>query len=63
SDVEKIMEETNTGNYFNYNDYDSLKRIILVHYKSFQNNSLQSHPIGLQKYHRKALTKSLANLL
>lgn len=63
SDVEKILKETNTGHYFNYSDYDSLKRIILEHYKSFQNNTLQVHPIGLQKYHRKALTKSLSNLL
>ena len=63
SDVEKIIKETNTGDYFNYSDYESLKRIILEHYKAFQNKTLQSHPIGLQKYHRKALTKSLANLL
>ena len=63
SDVEKIIKETNTGHYFNYADYDSLKRIILEHYKAFQNKTWQSHPIGLQKYHRKALTKSLANLL
>ena len=63
SDVEKIIKETNTGDYFNYSGYESLKRIILEHYKAFQNKTLQSHPIGLQKYHRKALTKSLANLL
>lgn len=63
SDVEKIIKETNTGHYFNYADYESLKRIILEHYKAFHNKTLQSHPIGLQKYHRKALTKSLANLL
>ena len=63
SDVEKIIKETNTGNYFNYSDYESLKRIILEHYKAFQNKTLRSHPIGLQVYHRKALTKSLANLL
>jgi len=63
SDVEKIIKETNTGHYFNYSDFESLKRIILEHYMAFQNHTLQSHPIGLQKYHRKALTKSLANLL
>jgi len=63
SDVDKIIKETNTGHYFNYSDYESLKIIILEHYKAFQNKTLQSHPIGLQKYHRKALTKSLANLL
>jgi glycosyltransferase involved in cell wall biosynthesis len=63
SDVEKIIKETNSGNYFNYSDYESLKRIILEHYKAYQNNTLQTHPIGLQKYHRKALTQSLVNLL
>ncbi|MEP5341530.1 MAG: glycosyltransferase family 4 protein [Algibacter sp.] len=63
SDVEKIIKETNTGNCFYYEDYESLKSIILTHYKEFQNNTLQSHPIGLQKYHRKALTQSLSKLL
>jgi glycosyltransferase involved in cell wall biosynthesis len=63
ADVEKIIKETNTGHYFNYTDDESLKKIILEHYKAFQNSTLQSHPIGLRKYHRKSLTKSLANLL
>ena len=63
SDVEKIIKETNTGNYFSYSDSESLKRIILEHYKAYQNKTLQSHAVGLRKYHRKALTESLANLL
>ena len=63
SDVKKIIKETNTGNYFNYSDYELLKRIILDHYKAYQKKTLQSHPIGLQKYHRKALTKSLSKIL
>ncbi|MEL0456441.1 glycosyltransferase family 4 protein [Flavobacteriaceae bacterium SZ-1-7] len=63
SDVERIIKETNTGNYFYYSNHDSLKRIILEHYKAYKDNTLQSHPIGLQKYHRKALTQSLAKLL
>lgn len=63
SDVEKIIKETNTGNYFGHDDYKSLKNTILEHYKSFKNNALQSYPIGLQKYHRKTLTQSLSKLL
>lgn len=63
SDVEKIIKETNTGTYFNYNDYESLKRTILGYYKSFQNKNLQSHAIGLQKYSRKKLTQQLAELI
>lgn len=63
TDVEKILKETNTGNYFNYDDYESLKRIILEHYKAFQNGILQTHPMGLQRYHRKALAQSLSKIL
>ncbi|MCR8668114.1 glycosyltransferase family 4 protein [Aestuariibaculum sp. M13] len=63
SDVETIIKETNTGNYFYYNSYSSLKSVILEHYKAFKNNELQVHAIGLQKYSRKALTKSLSNLI
>ncbi|WMI64728.1 glycosyltransferase family 4 protein [Aestuariibaculum sp. YM273] len=63
SDVEKILKETNTGNYFYYNNYNSLKSVILEHYQAFKNNELQVHAIGLQKYSRKALTKSLSKLI
>ncbi|WP_372756446.1 glycosyltransferase family 4 protein [Mariniflexile sp.] len=63
SDVEKIIKETNTGSYFNYHSYDTLKKTILEHYKAFQNNTLQVHPIGLQKYSRKALTEVLSKLI
>ncbi|WP_298534041.1 glycosyltransferase family 4 protein [uncultured Algibacter sp.] len=63
TDVENILIETNTGNYFNYDDYESLKSTILEHYKAFKSGNLQAYPIGLQKYHRKALTKSLSKLL
>jgi hypothetical protein len=63
SDVETILNETNTGNYFYYNDYENLKLTILNHYKRFQDKTLQSYPIGLQKYSRKSLTKQLADLI
>jgi hypothetical protein len=63
SDVETILNETNTGNYFYYNDYENLKLTILNHYKKFQDKTLQSYPIGLQKYSRKSLTKQLADLI
>lgn len=63
SDVKKIIKETNTGTYFNYNDYESLKTTILEYYKAFQNSNLQSHPIGLQKFSRKKLTRQLAELI
>ncbi|WP_035483092.1 glycosyltransferase [Gaetbulibacter saemankumensis] len=63
SDVEIIIQQTNTGKYFYYDDYDSLKSIILEHYESYKNNNLQVHPIGLQKYSRKNLTETLSKLI
>ena len=63
SDVENIIKETNTGNYFYYTDYKSLKSTILAHYKSYQNKNLEVHAIGLQKYSRKNLTSKLASVL
>ncbi len=63
SDVEKIITDTNTGNYFYYSDYDRLKSVLLNQFNAFQENTLQSHPIGLQKYSRRALTSKLAELI
>ncbi|XCF05142.1 glycosyltransferase family 4 protein [Tamlana crocina] len=63
SDVEKIIRETNTGQYFYYSDYGSLKNTILQYYDAYKNKGIQSYPIGLQKYHREALTQSLSKLL
>ncbi|WAC02576.1 glycosyltransferase family 4 protein [Lacinutrix neustonica] len=63
TDVEKIIKETNTGHYFNYDSTTELKHHILVHFKSFQKNTLKTNPIGLQKYSRKNLTQTLAQLI
>ncbi|MCL5128430.1 glycosyltransferase family 4 protein [Algibacter sp. L4_22] len=63
TDVESIIKETNTGNYFYYTDYKSLKSTIFAYYKSYQNKSLQMHAIGLQKYSRKNLTSKLVSVL
>lgn len=63
SDVEVIIKDTNTGKYFSYNDYDALKSTILNYFSVYKKGELQSHPIGLQKYSRRNLTKTLANLI
>jgi len=63
SDVAQIIKTTNTGAYFNYQEYDSLKRKILEYFDAFRLGNLQSHGIGIQKYSRKELTKQLATLL
>ncbi len=63
ADVASIIKETNTGQFFNYNDYDALKTRIKQHFLEFNNNDLKTNPIGLQRYSRKQLTKNLAELI
>lgn len=63
SDVEKIIKETNTGNYLYYDDYEILKQAILDKYEAYKKGELKSFPIGLQKYSRKHLTEKLSKLL
>ena len=63
SDVENIIKSTNTGHYFSYKDYDALEQTLLDYFEAYRKGSLQVHPIGLQQYHRKSLTKKLADLI
>ncbi|MBC8757412.1 glycosyltransferase family 4 protein [Kordia sp. YSTF-M3] len=63
ADISKIIQETNTGRYFLYTEKEKLKAEIVAYYEAFKTKQLQTSPIGLQKYSRKALTKKLADLL
>lgn len=63
SDVAIILNETNTGHYFNYQEGILLKERILQCFKTFQNGGLSTNAIGLKKYSRKELTKTLAKLI
>ncbi|MEY8849311.1 glycosyl transferase family 1 [Psychroserpens sp. XS_ASV72] len=63
SDVESILKTTNTGTYFSYTEKQALKSQILLYFEAFKSDSLSVNGIGLQQYSRKALTKSLAELL
>jgi len=63
SDVEVILKETNTGDYFNYNDEELLKSKILMYFDAYKANNLRSFPIGLEKYSREQLTKKLVTRL
>jgi glycosyltransferase involved in cell wall biosynthesis len=63
SDVEDIIKTTNTGHYFYYNEKQQIKSQILLYFNAYKTNSLQTQPIGLQKYSRRELTKTLAQLV
>src|SRR5690554_3043460 len=63
SDITKILKETNTGTYFNYNDLEILKNHILKCYQDYLTNNLKVFGIGLQYFSRKKLTESLAKII
>ena len=63
ADFKQIIKQTNTGKSFDYTDKQALKEQLLAYYKMYQENNLKTFPIGLQQYHRKALTEKLAALI
>lgn len=63
ADIQEIIRQTNTGEFFLYSQKEEIKKYLLECYKKFRAEGLESHPIGLQKYSRKALTGQLAKLV
>lgn len=63
SDFAQIIKTTNTGVFFEYNEKERLKNVILEFYNQFLKGDLKSNGVGLQKYSRKNLTKDLVDLL
>lgn len=63
SDPQKIIQQTNTGKYFNYGDKEGMKMYLSSAYENYKAGQLRSHPIGLQRFSRKNLTKELAGVL
>ncbi|WP_037321412.1 glycosyltransferase family 4 protein [Salegentibacter sp. Hel_I_6] len=62
-DVQKILEETGAGEYFQYSEKDKLKSLILSHYEKYKNGDANIVKGDIQQYHRKNLTRKLASLI
>jgi len=62
-DVAAVLEETKSGTVVGFDDTESLKKILVDLYQQYQNGSLKTKAIGVEKYHRKALTKKLVNII
>jgi hypothetical protein len=63
SDIESIINQTDSGNYFKYNEDELLSAIILKHFKKFKKGSLYVNSKGFDKYSRKNLTFKLSKLI
>jgi len=62
-DVERILYETGSGNFFNYSAKEELKFRILAYYKLYKQDQLTSESKNIEKYSRRSLTGKLADLL
>ncbi|MBZ9630320.1 glycosyl transferase family 1 [Salegentibacter sp. LM13S] len=62
-DIHQILEETGSGEYFQYSEKDRLKSLISGHYEAYKNGDSNFLKGDIQKYHRKNLTQKLANLI
>jgi len=63
SDVESIITQTNTGDYFYYDALSTLKTKILAHFKAFKSGDLKVNPRGVSQYSRKNLTEKLSKVI
>ncbi|MGO2102434.1 MAG: glycosyltransferase [Psychroflexus halocasei] len=62
-DVENIIEETQTGKCFNYEEKQDLKTSIHQCFKSFLNGKLKVQPNNISQYSRQSLTKKLSEVI
>lgn len=62
-DVKKILEETNAGKHFSYDDSEPLKSFILEKYQDWKNGNLSFQTKNIEQFSRKNLTKKLSEIL
>lgn len=59
----KLVEKHVAGAFFIPSQKEALKNLILQWFDQYQNGTLNSNANGIDQYHRRELTKKLANLL
>ncbi|MFV8225705.1 glycosyltransferase family 4 protein [Christiangramia aquimixticola] len=62
-DAGRIVEESASGIYLDYTSKEEIKAFIMQEFEKFLNNEQQLLENRIDKYHRKALTKNLAELI
>lgn len=63
SDIAAIITETNSGSFFNYEEKEAMKNVILSYYELYLEGKLKSNAVGLLHYSRKKLTEKLAAII
>ena len=63
ADVAMILEKTNAGKHFGYEEKENVKNYILSIYKNWKSGKLQSENANIVEFSRKNLTKKLSEIL
>jgi len=62
-DLADILNETQAGQMIDFEDVKGLKELIKSHYRLFKSGKLKSKARNIDRYHRKHLSKELAEIL
>ncbi|GAA5085335.1 glycosyltransferase family 4 protein [Chryseobacterium ginsengisoli] len=63
ADVAKILDETNAGKHFNYNDSEAIKNFILEKFELWKSGNLLENNQNIEQFSRRNLTEKLAEIL
>lgn len=63
SDIQNIIKETNSGEFFDYSKKNELKTKILAYYHAYKNGDLFVIPHEINQYSRRELTKKMAGVI
>ena len=63
SDIEGVVNETQSGNFFDYSSESKLKSKILDLYESYKNGKLAINSQNIDKYSRRGLTEKMAAVI
>ena len=63
ADISKLIQETNSGKFFEYNEYEEIKKTLLAYFEKFNENKLIADTQGIEKYSRRELTREMSSVL
>ncbi|KAB1154680.1 glycosyltransferase family 4 protein [Tenacibaculum aiptasiae] len=62
-DLAEILNKTKSGTIVNFEAKEKIKEVVLSLYQKYKQNDLRISSLGIEKYHRKELTKQLSVIL
>lgn len=63
SDIETILNETNSGFFFNYSEKEALKAKIISLYETYLKGNLKVDSNSIEQFSRKSVTKKMASVI